>query len=127
MEVDLSSWLNSINSNKNNLIEEDQDVIKSYNPYVINRCLSSNLDCIMFVNEMNIHHQLDKDMQYSFFLNSLRKKKRYTSWLQKEKIEDLECIKTYYNYSNEKAYQVLNILTKEQIKYIKKKLDKGGM
>lgn len=127
MEVDLSSWLNSINSNKNNLIEDNQDTIKSYNPYVINRCLSSNLDCIMFVNEMNIHHQLDKDMQYSFFLNSLRKKKRYASWLQKEKIEDLECIKIYYNYSNEKAYQVLNILTKEQIKYIKKKLDKGGM
>ena len=80
----------------------------------------------MFVNEMNKHHQLDKDMQYSFYLNSLRKKKRFSPWLRKDKVTDLESVKKYYGYSNEKASQALKILTKEQINFIKQRLDIGG-
>ena len=125
--MELKDWLNSINFNKNNLIEEDPDVIKEYTPYVINRCLSGNLDCIMFVNEMNRYPNLDKDMQYSFYLNTLRKKKRFSPWLRKDKVTDLECIKSYYGYSNEKASQALKILSKEQIGFIKQRLDTGGM
>ena len=125
--MELKDWLNSINFNKNNLIEEDPDVIKDYTPYVINRCLSGNLDCIMFVNEMNRYPNLDKDMQYSFYLNTLRKKKRFSPWLRKDKVTDLECIKSYYGYSNEKASQALKILSKEQLEFIKQRLDTGGM
>ena len=125
--MELKDWLNSINFNKNNLIEEDPDVIKEYTPYVINRCLSGNLDCIMFVNEMNRYPNLDKDMQYNFYLNTLRKKKRFSPWLRKDKVTDLECIKSYYGYSNEKASQALKILSKEQIGFIKQRLDTGGM
>ncbi len=124
--MELKDWLNSINFNKNNLIEEDPDVIKDYTPYVINRCLSGNLDCIMFVNEMNRYPNLDKDMQYSFYLNTLRKKKRFSPWLRKDKVTDLECIKSYYGYSNEKASQALKILSKEQLEFIKQRLDTGG-
>ena len=112
--------------NKNNLIEEDPSVIKDYPPYIINRCLSGHLDCIMFVNEMNRYSSLDKDMQYSFYLNTLRKKKRFSPWLRKDKVQDLECVKQYYGYSNEKASQALKILTKEQINFIKQRLDIGG-
>ena len=124
--MELKDWLNSINFNKNNLIEEDPDVIKEYTPYVINRCLSGNLDCIMFVNEMNRYPNLDKDMQYSFYLNTLRKKKRFSPWLRKDKVTDLECIKSYYGYSNEKASQALKILSKEQLEFIKQRLETGG-
>ena len=124
--MELKDWLNSINFNKNNLIEEDPDVIKEYTPYVINRCLSGNLDCIMFVNEMNRYPNLDKDLQYSFYLNTLRKKKRFSPWLRKDKVTDLECIKSYYGYSNEKASQALKILSKEQLEFIKQRLDTGG-
>ena len=80
----------------------------------------------MFVNEMNINHHLDKDLQYSFYLNTLRKKKRFSPWLRKDKVQDLECVKQYYGYSNEKASQALKILTKEQINFIKQRLDIGG-
>ena len=124
--LELKDWLNSINFNKNNLIEEDPSVIKDYAPYIINRCLSGNLDCIMFVNEMNKYSFLDKDMQYSFYLNTLRKKKRFSPWLRKEKVTDLEIIKQYYGYSNEKASNALKILTPEQINYIKQRLEIGG-
>jgi len=125
--TELKDWLNSINFTKQDLREEDPDVIKDYSPYVINRCLSGNLDCIMFVNEMNKYSFLDKDLQYSFYLNTLRKKKRFSPWLRKDKVSDLEIIKQYYGYSNEKASNALKILTPEQINYIKQRLDTGGM
>jgi len=124
--TELKDWLNSINQTKVNLTEEDPSVIKEYAPYIINRCLSGHIDCVMYANEMNMHHQLDKDMQYSFYLNSLRKKKRFSPWLRKDKVTDLECVKTYYGYSNEKASQALKILTKEQLNFIKQRLDIGG-
>jgi hypothetical protein len=120
--MELKDWLNSINFTKEDLSENTKD----YPPYIINRCLSGHIDCILFANEMNIHHQLDKDMQYSFYLNSLRKKKRFSPWLRKDKVTDLECVKSYYGYSNEKASQALKILTKEQLTFIKKRLDIGG-
>ena len=125
--TELKDWLNSINFTKQDLREEDPDVIKDYSPYVINRCLSGNLDCIMFVNEMNKYSFLDKDLQYSFYLNTLRKKKRFSPWLRKDKVTDLEIIKQYYGYSNEKASNALKILTPDQINYIKQRLDTGGM
>ena len=125
MSLELKDWLNSINFSKENLIE-DASNIKDYAPYIINRCLSGHIDCILFVNEMNKFHHLDKDMQYSFYLNIIRKRKRYSPWLRKDKIKDLECVKQYYGYSNEKAYQALKILSKEQISFIKQRLETGG-
>ena len=120
--MELKDWLNSINFTKKDLSED----IKSYPPFIINRCLSGHIDCVMYANEMNMHHQLDKDMQYSFYLNSLRKRKRFSPWIRKDEIADLEYVKSYYGYSNEKASQALKILTKEQLAFIKKRLDIGG-
>ena len=126
MTYELKDWLNSINFTKENLTENDSEIIKEYPPFIINKCLSGHIDCILFANEMNMHHQLDKDMQYSFYLNSLRKRKRFSPWLRKDKVTDLECVKRYYGYSNEKASQALKILNKEQLKFIKQRLDIGG-
>jgi hypothetical protein len=125
MSYELKDWLNSINSTKENLME-DSSVVKEYPPYIINKCLSGHIDCILFANEMNMNHQLDKDMQYTFYLNALRKRKRFSPWLRKDKVQDLECVKHYYGYSNEKASQVLKLLNKEQLDFIKKRLEKGG-
>ena len=122
MTYELKHWLNSVNFTKEDLSED----ISSYPPYIINRCLSGHIDCVMYVNEMNIYHQLNKDMQYSFYLNTLRKRKRFSPWLRKDKVKDLECVKQYYGYSNEKASQALKILTQEQLTFIKQKLDIGG-
>ena len=124
--TELKEWLNSINTSKNNLIDEDIDLEKKYPSYIINRCLSGHIDAVMFANEMNKHPNLAKKLQYDFFLNSLRKRKRYSPWLRKEQIENLELVKKYYGYSNEKAKQVLHILTREQLSFIRDRLDTGG-
>ena len=124
--TELKDWLNSINQTKEDLTLEDPTAIKKYPPFIINKCLSSHYDCIMFVNEMNINHHLDKDLQYQFYLNSLRRKKRFSPWLRKDKVNDLECVKQYYGYSNEKASQALKILDKTQLNFIKQRLETGG-
>ena len=126
MKIELKDWLNSINHTKENLTE-DPDAIKSYPPFIINKCLSGHLDCILFANEMNKYPSIDKDMQYKFYLNSLRKRKRFSPWMRKDKISNLDLVKQYYGYSNEKAMQALNILSKEQLDFIKQRLDIGGM
>ena len=126
MTYELKDWLNSINLTKENLLENDSTSKKSYPPYIINRCLSGHLDCVLFVNEMNKYHFLDKDLQYSFYLNTVRKRKRFSPWLRKDKIEDLDYVKQYYGYSNEKASQALKILSKEQLEFIKQRLETGG-
>jgi hypothetical protein len=126
MTYELKEWLNSINFTKENLMEKNPDSVKEYAPYIINKCLSGQIDSILFANEMNMNHQLDKDMQYSFYLNSLRKRKRFSPWIRKDKVQDLEFVKRYYGYSNEKAIQALNILNKSQLNFIKQRLETGG-
>ena len=122
MTYELKDWLNSVNFTKEDLSED----IGSYPPFIVNRCLSGHIDCVLFANEMNMYSFLDKDMQYSFYLNSLRKRKRFSPWLRKDKVKDLECVKQYYGYSNEKASQALKILNKEQLDFIKQRLETGG-
>ena len=122
----LKEYLNSINLSKRDLMEEDPGWEKNYPPYVINKCLSSHLDTLAFANEMNRYPNLDKRLQYSFFLNTVRPKKRFSPWGKKEKVKDLEVVKQYYDYSNEKAKQALRILSPDQLNYIKEKLNRGG-
>ena len=119
--MELKDWLNSINFTKDNLIEDDPEAIKSYPPYIVNRCLSGHLDTILFANEMNMYSNLDKDLQYSFLLYTLRKRKRFSPWLKKEQIENLDLVKKHYGYSNEKARIAVNLLTKTQIEHIRNK------
>lgn len=126
MTLELKDWLNTINQTKKNIIDEDPSIEREYAPYVINRCLSGHIDCIMLVNEMNINNRLDKKLQYDFLINTVRTKKRFSPWIKKEKIKNLEYVKSYYGYSTEKAEQALRILSDEQINFIKQKLDVGG-
>ena len=99
---------------------------KKYPAFMVNKVLSGFQDTVMLSNEMNRNHFLDRDMQFQFLLNSIRSKKRFTPYVRRSKIKDIECVKEYYGYSNDKAKSALNILTKEQLKLIKESLYKGG-
>ena len=123
--MELKDWLNSINYTKENLMEDPSNK-KDYPPYIINRCMSGHVDCILYANEMNMQPHLPKDMQYAFYLHSIRKKKRFSPWIRKDKVKDIEIVKQYYGYSNEKATQALKILNNTQLNFIKQRLEKGG-
>ena len=117
----------SILQTKKNVFENDPD-LKDYNPFIINRALSFHPDCIPYVEEMNRLHFLDKDMQYQYFINTIRPMKRKFAPWQKSQVEkDIECVKEYFGYSNKKAREAMRILTNEQIDEIKRKTDKGGV
>ena len=124
---ELKEYLNAINFTKKDLMKsEDKLWEKKYPAFIVNKILSGFSDTIMLVNEMNRNHFLDKDMQFQFLINSIRSKKRFSPFLRANKLKDIECVKEYYGYSNEKAKSALDILTKEQLKLIKESLYKGG-
>ena len=120
-------YLPAINHTKKNLMDSDDPMWeKKYPAFMVNKVLSGFQDTVMLSNEMNRNHFLDRDMQFQFLLNSIRSKKRFTPYVRRSKIKDIECVKEYYGYSNDKAKSALNILTKEQLKLIKESLYKGG-
>ena len=114
MSYELKDYLNSINFNKKNLMNsDDKEWVKKYPAFIVNKILSGFSDTIMLVNEVNRNHFLDKDMQYQFLLNSIRSKKRFSPFLRANKLKDIEVVKEFYGYSNEKAKSALDILTKD--------------
>jgi hypothetical protein len=125
---ELKDYLKAINETKENLLDtNDITWEKKYPPYVINRCMSMFYDTVMHSNEMNGLHFLPKRMQFHYFINSIRKKRRFGGkWLSQTKLKNLALIKEYYGYSNSKAKEALNILSKNQIENIKIELIKGG-
>ncbi len=99
---------------------------KAYTSFMVNRGLSYFPDTILFANEMNVHHHIDHRLQFDFFINIIKKKKRFSKWAKPINIENLELIKEYYGYSNEKAKSVLSLLNDEQINELKIRMYKGG-
>ena len=124
--MELKDWLNSINRSKLNLIDDDYGAEKEYPPFIINKCMSGFIDTVLIANEMNIHSDLPKKMQYDFFINIVRPKKRFSPWLRKEKINSLELVKKYYHYNDEKARSALKLLSEEQLEFIKQRKKTGG-
>jgi hypothetical protein len=115
-----------LQTKKDVLLEENDE--KDYNPFIVNRALSYHLDCVPYVNQMNIHNFLDKKLQYHYLLNTIRPMKRkFQPWQKSEEDKNLACVKEYFGYSNSKAKEALRILSDEQIAYIKTKTDKGGV
>ena len=127
MSYELKDYLNAINHEKTPLMDTEDEVWeKKYSPFIINKCLAPFPDTIHLVNEMNLHNHLDSKLQFDFFLNTVRTRKRYTPWMKASKTKNLEYVKEYYGYNNEKAKSALKLLNDEQIKAIKSSLDKGG-
>ena len=125
---ELKDYLNAINITKKRLMDSDDLTWeKKYPSFINNRCLSSFYDTIMHSNEMNGYHFLPKKMQFDYFINSIRERRRSGGrWLTQKKVKDLELVKEYYDYSNSKAKEALSILTNDQLENIKLNLEKGG-
>ena len=123
----LSDYLKTINETKQNLLDsEDSSWEKEYPAWVVTKCMASHYDTVLLANEMNIYYDLPNKLQYDFYINTVRKRKRFSPWEKKVKIEDLETVKKYYNYSTQKAQAILKILNKDQLDHLKSKLNRGG-
>ena len=118
-------YLNSINLTKQDVMVDDI-CEKDYNSFMVNRGLSYFADTVVIANEMNKHHQIDNKLQYHFLINMIRKRKRFSKWAKANKESDIDAVKEYYGYSNEKARQAMTLLSPDQITSIKNKVSKGG-
>jgi hypothetical protein len=118
-------FLKSINDTKKNIMELPEHE-KMYVPFVTNRSLSYFPDTVLLANEMNRYHHIDSKLQYQFLINIVRKRKRFSKWVKPEIENDIESVKEYYGYSNDKARQVLSLLSSEQLTIIRDKVSKGG-
>ena len=119
-------FIKAINETKEDVMVDDEDERK-YAPFIVNRGLSFFMDTIFQVNELNRNYHLEARLQFDYLLNSVRKKKRYSKWLKPEKLQDLDVVKEYYGFSNEKAKDALSTLSEDQLAFIKDKLNQGGV
>lgn len=118
-------YVNAINMTKKDIMVDDL-AEKAYNPFMVNRSLSYFQDTVLFANEMNVNHSIDKRLQFDFLINMVRKRKRFSKWQKSVSDNDVEVVKEYYGYNNEKARNALSLLTTEQINALKQKVYKGG-
>lgn len=118
-------YVNSINDTKQDIMIDDVTE-KSYNSFMVNRSLSYFQDTVGLANVMNQYHHADNKLQYHFLINIIRKRKRFSKWMKPETESDIEVVKQYYGYSNQKARQVLPLLSPEHITIIKQRVSKGG-
>ena len=118
-------YLNAINYTKEDIMIDDITE-KQYNAFMVNRGLSYFPDTVAIANEMNQYAHLDKKLQFHFLINIVRKRKRFSKWNKPELVSDIEVVKQYYGYSNDKARQVLPLLSSDQIMNLREKVSKGG-
>ena len=119
-------FVNDISNGKKDLIKQQPECERLYQPFLINKALSYFPDTIMYANEMNRRHAIENKLQYHFLLNSIRPLKRYAKWVKKVENDDFDAVQQYYSYSNEKTVQAMSLLSSDQISLIKEKLQKGG-
>ena len=112
---------------KRNLIDENPELERQYKQFIINRALSFNHDTVLYANEMNVKNHVDSKLQFDFFLNTIRPKKRYGKWLKRENNGILELIKEYYKCSYAKARDYTTLLDDSQLDIIKQRIDTGGL
>mgnify|MGYP003637057929 CR=1 FL=1 len=122
MSVSPFDYLTSINTSKRDIMVDDLTE-KAYSAFMVNRGLSYFADTVLIANEMNRYHTLDKKLQYSFLINIVRKRKRFSKWNKPELVKDVDVVKEYYGYSNEKARQVLSLLSSDQMNNLKSHRD----
>ena len=124
-DYQLKDYLNDINL-KAGKLTGDEDAMKKYPAYVINKCMSHHVDTVLYANEMNRFFTLDNDLQYQFYIHSIRKSKRFAPWDKQQTDNDLERVKQFYGYNTDKARDALKLLNKGQLEVIKSKLKVGG-
>ena len=115
--------IKAISSTKENILENEKD----YNGFMVNRGLSYFPDTVIYANEMNKYHHLDTRLQFDFLINIVRKRNRFSKWNKSIESENISAIKKFYGYSNEKARDVLPLLSNENLKYIRGRIQHGGI
>lgn len=107
-------FVRSVTETKENIYYEGSDSF--YIPFIINRALSNQPDCLFAANEINKFRDVPKKTQYEYYFHLLDKRRRYGAWAKNEKNSDVELIMAVYGYNRQRAEHTLPLLNEEQLK-----------
>jgi len=97
-----------------------------YEPFLVNRAFSLSEDSVRAAALMNERFYLDNDMQATFYIHTLRPKRRFEKWPKQLNDEEVTLIAQYYGISLREAKYHKNLHTKEQITAMKEVLKDGA-
>ena len=118
-------FVKSVSYDKKDLMVDEVEE-KAYQPFLINKALSYHQDAIMLINEMNVHHSLESRLQYSFLINTLRKRNRFSKWQKPYESKKLDTVKAYLGVSTKVAKEYLELLNDKQYRDLKDNMKLGG-
>lgn len=119
-------FVKSVSYDKKDIMVDDIEEEKSYQPFLINKALSYHQDSVFLTNEMNVRHGVDNRLQYLFFLNTLRKRQRFSQWSKPYISKKIDTVKQYYQISIREAKEYVNLLSDKQIRELKNRMNIGG-
>lgn len=94
--------------------------VSGYRPFIVNRALSYHPDAVLFADEMNTRPGASLDMQYYYYLHSLRPRRRFAKWHKDARIEEENMIMRAYGYNRARARETLSVLTHEQLEWARR-------
>mgnify|MGYP001165357918 CR=1 FL=1 len=118
-------FVKSVSHNKKDLMVDEVEE-KAYQPFLINKALSYHQDAVFLTNEMNVRHGIDNRLQYQFFLNTLRKRQRFSKWHKPYISKKIDVVKEYYQISRREAKDYVELLSDTQIRQLKNSMKTGG-
>ncbi len=118
-------FVKSVSSDKTDIMVDDIEE-KAYQPFLIYKSLSYHQDSVFFTNEMNCRHGLDNRLQYVFFLNTLRKRQRFSKWSKPYVSKKLDVVKQYYQMSTREAKDLYTLLSDKELRELKDRMNIGG-
>lgn len=120
--------LNSLNMSKKDIWQDSEEVEKTYSPFVINMMMARSISSIQYANEVNRFQEITKEQHYQYMLHGVPKEKRFNKGFKLDKVDVdvLKYIKEWYEYSDKKATEALELLSEEEIQYIIDMMNTGG-
>ena len=118
-------FVKSVSYDKKDIMVDDIEE-KAYQPFLINKALSYHQDSVFFANEMNVRGSVDNRLQYLFYLNTLRKRQRFSSWVKPYISKKLDVIKKYYQISQKEAKEYVNLLSDKNLRELRNRMKIGG-
>lgn len=120
-KIGLFDFVNSINNPKKQpKIEDKEEIEKTYVPFIINKQFSYFQDTIFIANALNLNtmNLLDKDMQYDFYLATVRPKSRFTKWSKVKNSDVVQALSQLLYISEKEAMKCVHLLNDEQKEHV---------
>lgn len=118
--------INAVSSVRPLTYQDMQSQNLPYDAFMVNRAFSLSEDAVRAAALMNERPHLDKDMQATFYIHTLRPRRRFEKWPKGLNDAEIGLIADYYGMSHREAKLHANLHTKEQYAEMREVLEHGA-